>query len=84
MGNDADARDSASVPPPLPPATRQPRTSVADAPLGDASSGAHEKSQWITDDAPGGKWFVGCLIVLSVAGVVAAAIAGVAAFFLGF
>ncbi len=50
-------------------------------PLPYQSPGAHGKSQWITDDGPGGKWLVGCLIVLSVAGVIVAAIGGVIAFF---
>ena len=51
-------------------------------PLPYQSPGAHVRSQWITDDGPGGRWLVGCLIVLSVVGVVAAGIGGVVWFFL--
>ena len=36
-----------------------------------------EYSQWITDDTRGGRWLVGCLIVLSIAGAVVAAVVGV-------
>ncbi len=50
-------------------------------PLPYQSPGAQAGSQWITDDGPGGKWLVGCLIVLSVIGAVVATIAGVIWFF---
>ena len=45
------------------------------------SPGAHQKSQWVTDDGPGGKWLVGCLIVASIVGVVVAGIGGIIWFF---
>ncbi len=45
-------------------------------PLPYQSPGAHQQSQWITDDGPGGRWLVGCLIVVSVAGVLVAAVGG--------
>jgi hypothetical protein len=59
---------------------RQPNP--APPPLAYQSPGAHAKSQWITDEGAGGKWLVGCLIVLSVAGAVVAGVVGVAWFFL--
>lgn len=46
-------------------------------PLPYQSPGAHVKSQWITDDGPGGRWLVGCLIVLGVVGAIAGAVGGV-------
>lgn len=52
-------------------------------PLPYAAPGAHAHSQWITDSHPGGGWLVGCLIVLSVVGVVGGAIVGVAVYLLG-
>ena len=54
------------------------------APLSYQSPGGHAKSQWITDDGPGGNWLVGCLIALSVIGVITAAVAGVVSLFFGF
>lgn len=41
------------------------------------SPGAHAKSQWITDDQPGGAWLVGCLLVLCGLGAVLGAAAWV-------
>lgn len=39
------------------------------------SPGAHGKSQWITDDQPGGAWLVGCLLVLCGLGAVLGGVA---------
>ena len=48
------------------------------------SPGAHQKSQWITDDEGiKGRLLVGCLIVVSVLGAILGGIAAVAWFFLG-
>ena len=41
------------------------------------------KSQWITDDHPGGFWVVGCLTVLTALGVIGGAIWGVVALLAG-
>ena len=54
------------------------------APLLYATPGAHQESQWITDDQPGGGWLVGCLIAASVVGAIGAAVLAVLWFFVGF
>jgi hypothetical protein len=41
------------------------------------SPGAHQKSQWVTDEGAVGKVMVGCLIVASVVGAVLATVGGV-------
>ena len=53
------------------------------APLSYRPAAADQPSQWITDDGPGGRWLVGCLIVLSILGAIVAAVAGVISFFFG-
>jgi hypothetical protein len=56
----------------------------APAPLPYAAPGAHQESQWITDDQPGGGWLVGCLIAASVVGAIGAAVLAILWFFVGF
>ena len=52
-------------------------------PLSYQSPPAQPKSQWITDDQPGGRWVVGCLMIAGVAGLVVGGLAGLLWLFLG-
>jgi hypothetical protein len=45
--------------------------------------GAHQKSQWVTDEGTIGKILVGCLIVASILGTVLAGIGAVISWYLG-
>ena len=45
--------------------------------------GAHQKSQWITDEGAIGKILVGCLIAASIVGTVLAGIGAVISWYLG-
>ena len=46
-------------------------------------AGAHQKSQWVTDEGTIGKILVGCLIVGSILGTVLAGIGAVISWYLG-
>jgi hypothetical protein len=62
------------APPPLPPPAR---------PLEYRPPGIEPKSQWWTDDQPGGPGGVGCLLVATALGAVVATVIGVLSFFVG-
>ena len=67
-----------------PPHQQPPQSPQYTGPLPYQSPGAHQKSQWITDDEGiRGRLLVGCLIVVSVIGAILGGIAAVAWFFLG-
>jgi hypothetical protein len=52
-------------------------------PLSYHSPGAHQKSQWITDEGVGGRILVIVLIAVSIVAAVGGGIVAVAGFFLG-
>jgi hypothetical protein len=53
------------------------------APLSYRPAGADQPSQWITDDGPGGRWLVGCLVVLSILGAIVGSAVGLINLFEG-
>jgi hypothetical protein len=70
--------------PPLSPPPPPPHSPQYTAPLAYQSPGAHQKSQWITDDEGiRGRLLVGCLILGSVVAAVVGGIVTAAWFFLG-
>ena len=52
-------------------------------PLSYQSPGAHQNSQWITDEGAGGRWLVIGLIVLSILAAVGGVVVTLLGFFLG-
>ena len=66
---------SADQPPPHP--------TPSPAALSYQSPGAHQKSQWITDEQASGKVLMGCAIVAAVVAAVLGGIAALVALFLG-
>ena len=67
-----------------PPHQRPPHSPQYTGPLPYQSPGAHQKSQWVTDEQATGKILIGCAIVVSVVGTILGAIAAAVWFLLGF
>jgi hypothetical protein len=63
--------------------TRPPYQRQPTGPLGYQSPGAHQKSQWVTDEGVFGRVLVLGLIVLSVIGAILGAIIAAIGFFIG-